>query len=342
MPYALPTGMGIVPESDSSILNRLAKESRNILERERLRALYVLSIGYSVKEASKIFSVDEDTVYRWAESWNSGKSVADHERSGRPPSLGEKEKKEMKHLLDENDPGKHGVNSSTWTCTELRLYFQKKGSAVSEETIRRCLRRMGARYVKATLEYAGTYSADSVMEREEFARQFMKDMDAKPDDVVILFEDEMSIGRSHNGGYGWTFAKRLTLRTPQRMYEKRINGFGAVNPLRGRVFRINTTEAKSKSLIRFLERLLVMHRGKRLWIYLDNPPVHRSKVLKKWIADHPRVVLKPLPRYSPDINPQEQWWNYERAKLLNNRYFPTNRRLGGAVRHIPVKTVRAV
>ena len=48
---------------------------------------------------------------------------------------------------------------------------------------------MGARYVKATLEYAETYSADVVREREEFARQFTRDMNAKPEDVVILFED---------------------------------------------------------------------------------------------------------------------------------------------------------
>ena len=43
----------------------------------------------------------------------------------------------------------------------------------------------------------------------------------------------MSIDRSHNGDYGWTFEERLTLRTPQRMYEKRINGFGAVKPAQG-------------------------------------------------------------------------------------------------------------
>ncbi|MDG6933746.1 MAG: IS630 family transposase [Nitrososphaerota archaeon] len=338
--------MGIVPDSESKILNRLAKESRDPLERERLRALYVLSIGESVSKVAIFFSVDVDTVYRWAERWNSEKSVADLERSGRPPSLGEKEKKEIKRLVDENDPGKHGNNSSTWTCTELRLYFQLKGIAVSEENIRRCLREMGVHYVKATLEYAETYSDDVVREREEFARQFMKEMKAKPDDAVVLFEDEMSVDRSHNGGYGWTFGKRLTLRTPQRMYEKRINGFGAVNPLRGRVFRMNTMEAKSESLIRFIERLLNRNRGKRLWIYLDNPPVHRSKVLKKWIAGHPRVVLKPLPRYSPDINPQEQWWNYERAKLLNNRYFGSNRKLDGAVmrfvRNTSPATVKSV
>ena len=87
---------------------------------------------------------------------------------------------------------------------------------------------------------------------------------------------------------------------------------------------MNTTAAKSKSLIKFIERLARRHRGKILRIYLDNPPVHRSKVLKKWLVGHSRVVLKPLLRYSPDINPQEQWWNYERAKLLNNTYFNIN------------------
>ena len=92
---------------------------------------------------------------------------------------------------------------------------------------------MGAHYVKATLEYAETYSTDAVREREEFARKFIRDTNAKPDDAVVLFGDEMSIDRSHNGGYGWIFGQRLTLRTPQRMYGKSINGFGAVNPLRG-------------------------------------------------------------------------------------------------------------
>ena len=84
------------------------------------------------------------------------------------------------------------------------------------------------------------------------------------------------------------------------MHGKRINGFGAVNQLRGSVFRMNITEAKSESLIKFPEKLLVIHPRRRLWIYPDNPQVHRSKVLKEWSADHQRVVLKTLPRYSLD------------------------------------------
>lgn len=239
----------------------------------------MLSIIYSVKDASRVFSVAEDAIYRCAQRWNGERSVKYGDRSGMPTVPGEKEKKDMKHLLDENDPGKHGINSLTWTCTELRLHFQKNGITVFEESIRCCLRDRGTHYGKATLEYVDTYSADAVREKEEFARRFIRDIDAKSDDLVVLFEDEMPIDRSHSGGYGWALGQRLTLRTPQRTYEKRINGFGTVNPLRGMVFSMNTAEAKSKSLIRFPEKLLVMHRGKRLRIYLDNPTVHRSKVL---------------------------------------------------------------
>ena len=126
------------------------------------------------------------------------------------------------------------------------------------------------------------------------------------------------------------------------MYEKRINGFGAVDQLRGRVFRMNTTAEKSMQPLKLLET----HPRRRLRIYPDNPPVHRSKMLKKWPENHPKVVLKYLSRCSPDINPREEWWNHERAKLLNNRYFPTNRKLGGAVRHFvgntPPGTVESV
>ena len=63
---------------------------------------------------------------------------------------------------------------------------------------------------------------------------------------------------------------------------------------------------KSESLIRFIKRPMRENKGKKLWIYLDDPPIHKSTVLKKWPADHRMTILNNLRRYSPDINPQEQ------------------------------------
>lgn len=61
------------------------------------------------------------------------------------------------------------------------------------------------------------------------------------------------------------------------MHWKRINGFGAVNPLVGSVFKMNNTEAKSKSLIKFREKLLETHPLRMLWIYFDNSETVHQK-----------------------------------------------------------------
>ena len=83
---------------------------------------------------------------------------------------------------------------------ETGQYGSTRGFRVTPE-LYSILIEMGAHYVKTTLEYAETFSDEVVKEREEFAGAFIEDVKAKPDDVVVLFEDEMSMDRSHNGGY---------------------------------------------------------------------------------------------------------------------------------------------
>ncbi len=59
--------MGVIPECDSGILNRLVKECRDPKEKERLRALCILSIGYSVSDVSGLFlSMQKYTALKWS------------------------------------------------------------------------------------------------------------------------------------------------------------------------------------------------------------------------------------------------------------------------------------
>ncbi len=82
MTFNLPIGTGLIPASDSGIFNKFAKECRDQKERDRLRALYMLSIGYTVNDASRVFHVAIDAVYRWAERGNEERSKEDRDRSG--------------------------------------------------------------------------------------------------------------------------------------------------------------------------------------------------------------------------------------------------------------------
>ncbi|MEM3564636.1 MAG: helix-turn-helix domain-containing protein [Candidatus Jordarchaeaceae archaeon] len=170
-------------QGDKGLLQMPAKKCKDAREKIRYLALHAISKGYTVSLVAEIFCVDEATIYRWIERWRVERNLADQPREGRPPKLDGKDKEEIRRLVEENDPKEHRVNASFWDCRELRLYFLRRGKTVSQETVRRCLKSIGARYVKAEIGYA---EADEDG-REKFAQQFLQDLASKPDSVVVLF-----------------------------------------------------------------------------------------------------------------------------------------------------------
>lgn len=206
------------------------------------------------------------------------------------------------------------------------MYFSEKGKNVSKETLRKTLHSMGAHYVKANLEYA---EADREAQKR-FAQDFMSKMQTKPKSTILLFQDEMSANCSARKGYGWTFEKRLIVKAPQKS-RKRTNCFGAVNSIDGQIISMTSESAKASAFIKFLRKIEKHYSWREIWIYLDNFRVHKSKIVNAFLKKHNRIKLEFLPPYSPNLNLQEQWWNYIRKKLLNNRSFDNLRKLSSAI-----------
>ena len=307
---------------DSEGLKKLLEESQTT-EKEKIRALYIVSLGHSIGDVAEMFCVDEQTIYNWITKWREDKNLSNEPKSGRPPSFTEEEKKELRKLVEENDPKEHGINASFWDCAELREYYLKEGKKVSEETIRIVLKEMGAHYVKAQHEY----SEADYEKQKEFALQFLKDSQKLTEDIALLVEDEMSACTSPHKGYGWTFRQRLIIKSPQT-HKERLNVFGATNPIEGKRIEMTSTIAKAPAFIKFLDKTYQVYSNKKeIWLYIDNGPVHKSILVKEWLDKHLRMKLKRFPPYSPDLNPQELVWGYDRKKFLNNHVFENARQL---------------
>lgn len=313
----------LIPHQDSNLLNELAKSCKDARERERLRALYALSIGHPVQTVAQIFSVNESTVYEWIQRWLEEKTLKEKIRSGRPAVLDENDKEIIRRLIDEGQPKKHGLNAGMWDCKELQEYFHLKGKDISAETLRKCLVAMGAHYVKSELHYA---EAD-LQKQKDFANEIIKKIDAKDENTVVLFEDEMSAGCSVRKGYGWTFEKRLVITAPQKGGRKRLNCFGAVEPFNGEIIEVNSKTGGSQGFISLLEKAECKYLGKKILLYTDNCRIHHSKKVKLFLEKHRNIEVHYFPSYSPDLNPQEQWWKHKRKKLLNNTYFHSEQKL---------------
>jgi len=141
-------------ENDSNILKELYKKCKDAKEKLRYGALYAVSRGKNVVIIADILAVEESTVYDWIHKWNEERDVSDEPRSGRPKKLTDEDDDKIKHLIDENDPKKYGLNASTYTTKELKEYFLRfHNKLIDEETIRSHLKRMGAHYIKSQLRY---------------------------------------------------------------------------------------------------------------------------------------------------------------------------------------------
>ncbi len=76
---------------------------------------------------------------------------------------------------------------------------------------------------------------------------------------------------------------------------------------------------KGPDVVNFLRHLLRHIPGKLLVLW-DRAPIHRSKVVKEFLAKGAaaRIHLEQLPPYAPELNPDEGIWNYLKRVEMKN------------------------
>ena len=95
--------------------------------------------------------------------------------------------------------------------------------------------------------------------------------------------------------------------------------FGAIDLASGRFCYQVCHKAVSASFTAFLEQLLAAYPTAPLVaVVCDNVIIHHSKIVQRWLAAHPRVVVLHGARYSPHDNPVERIWGALKAWLANS------------------------
>jgi transposase len=85
----------------------------------------------------------------------------------------------------------------------------------------------------------------------------------------------------------------------------------------------------------FLKRLVAKHRGRKVFLVIDNAPCHNLPPEgKEWLAENrKRIELHRLPPYSPELNPIEPVWKATRKMTTHNRFYATTDERDAALRH---------
>ncbi len=118
----------------------------------RSHAVLLLADGNSVPKVAALLLVDQSTVHRWLDRFESGgvQALVTEHRDGRPPRWDE----EYEHLLVEtvrHDPRWYGLEQSVWTCPLLAGYLATQtGIEMSAERVRVLLHQHGIRLKQPT------------------------------------------------------------------------------------------------------------------------------------------------------------------------------------------------
>ena len=328
-------------EGDSNILGDLYKNCKDVKEKIRYEALYAVSRGKPVKDVADIIAVEESTVYDWIHRWESEESISDKPRSGRPTKITKDDEKEIRRIIDENDPKKYGINASSYTTKELQLYFTKyRGKFIDEETFRVHLIWTGAHYVKAQLRY----KEGDLKRQIEFAQNFVFLL-KNGFFTKILFLNEMSVSTSARNEYGWTYDQRLVVDAPQSHVEK-ANYLGAVEVSEGTIIETVRKSAKTQSFLQLLHKIEQHYPNDKMLIIMDNSAVHHCRKVDEFFKDAENMKPLFMLPYSPDLNPEEYVHNVLRDKLLNNRNFKSVKQIGliidRFVKQMTAETVRSI
>src|SRR3989338_10845172 len=136
---------------------------------------------------------------------------------------------------------------------------------------------------------------------------------------LILYGDEAAFFLIPHVGKTWTFPEVRPIVRVSGQKGIWVGVTSAVSPRGHLVFKCAKGNFNSPTFIDFMKSLDQHFRGRKLFFITDGAPSHRSKVVKNFVQKNSLwLSLARLPAYSPELNPDEEVWNFAKTKRLDS------------------------
>lgn len=301
-------------ERERRELKRLARREVGRVS-ERIRMILLSSRGYGVPQIAEIFEYDEATVRSWIERFETDgvEGLRDRPRPGRPRCVDAAAREAIEQQV-ESGPAQAGYIFGFWTLATLVGHLAASlGLSISRATLRRVLLTCDFRWRRPRHELPK--DPDAAVKMWQLCERLLR----VPKDAVILCQDECDLHMLPVLRAMWMRrGRQVRVATPGQNRKRSI--FGALELSTGRFTYVVRERKKSVDFIAFLEELLLAYPNRQIVIVLDNASIHKSKIVREWLAEHPSIELLYLPTYSGHKeNPVEKIWWRLKDKVAANR-----------------------
>lgn len=286
------------------------KINRDVLEYLRIQAIKLWKKEKEVSEISESLGVTIFVVYKWIRTYKKKgyEGLKRRKALGANPKISKKEIKMLLKILNKT-ADYYGFETPLWDCKKIKqIIYEKLGKNIHYSNVWRLL-------IKLKLS-CQVPEKEALEKNEREVKRWLREEWPKIQEhrrrwqAMLYFQDECGVSLIPVTGKTW--AKKGE--TPKIKVTAKRGGFSltsAISPAGRMVFRIEKEKVKSKEHIGFLKQIMKQHKWRKIIIIEDRARPHTSKETQKFLEENKnKIAVYHLPPYSPDINPQEQVWNY--------------------------------
>jgi transposase len=237
-------------------MKRETKPSRRL----RMHIVLLCADGYRPSQIARVLYCSRTTVYTTARRFT---TFADQRPRGPAAALDQRAQQRLERLVEQE----HNFLRSRWTCPLLAWQLlRERGLAVSRETIRRALHRLGFRWRRPR----PVPPPRNPEEKRQRLLQILAALRQLARAEGFFFQDETRLELNPKLGFAWMRrGHQQPLPTPGT--NRKVWLSGALNWLTGRLHWVVGPRKDSELFLRLLEELRWSYRcHRRLHLALDN------------------------------------------------------------------------
>lgn len=293
---------------------------REALEHYRFQAIELREKGWRVNKIAEAFGVQPNSVSRWFVSVNKyGQEILKRKKAkGKDPTLIDSDKIDIISFL-KKPATDFGFETQLWTCKRVQQVIKNKlGKSIAISNLWNALRK---------------WKLSPQMPEKEYAEKDKKKVDqwlkeewpkikahCRRWQAMLYFQDESGISLSPVVGKTWAPVGE----TPKIKVTGKRGGFcisSAISPAGKMVFRIEKKRVNSRLFVDFLVQITRHHPHRKVIVICDNARPHIAKYVKEFVMSNKnKIAIYHIPPYSPELNPDEEVWNYlKNVKLKDHQ-----------------------
>lgn len=292
--------------------------SDDVLEALRLRALRGCQLGLTEVQLAHTLGVARETVSRWWAAYaEQGVSALPQRRTGRPlgsgRALSDAQAEHIQQLLRTHQPEELGIAAPLWTRRAVAdLIHREYNLSLAVRTVGRYLQRWGFT-AKRPRRHARDQDPEEVRQWLEETYPAIQTR-AQREGAEIHWGDEVGVAADQTPARGYApQGEPATLDVPDG--HVRVSQISTITNA-GEVHFMTYTQTMTAALFMvFLSRLLRSTTGK-VFLIVDRLRAHMTPAVQAWVAAHgERLEVFYLPRYAPELNPDEYLNNDVKAQV---------------------------